>query len=47
LEEDKRVLEVIRRQTRSVKPLGGRGFAETLSGTINLPSRVRERLRKK
>jgi hypothetical protein len=31
IEEDKRVLEEIRRQTRLGKPLGDEGFLETLS----------------
>ena len=49
LEEDKKILEVIRGQTRSGKPLGDGDFIETLSKRIgcNLSFRVRGRPRKK
>ena len=49
LEEDKEILDVIRKQTRLGKPLGNRGFIETLSERIdcNLSFRVRGRPRKK
>jgi hypothetical protein len=35
IEEDKRVLEEIRRQTRLGKPLGDEGFLETLSEKLD------------
>lgn len=48
LEEDKRILERIRKQTRSGKPLGERGFLETLSEKMgwSLSFRAKGRPRK-